>query len=223
VTVQRTTLRGIMTIVGFVALGLLGAGCNEQPATTVTPSSLVTQAGQTPLTGGEHAPAEPTLPLLDVLVTEVEPIHGYGDYSAYSYAEVPWDLVTAAEIACMRDQGWPIEAVGATGMSWTAVPPQQNEAAQIAFAGCVAGLNLPEYGAPSGVEIESIYRFWVDTLTPCLESEGYDIPDPPSVETFVETYPGVEWSPWRYVTDYSPGLEERCPQSPYDHHAGLER
>lgn len=86
---------------------------------------------------------ESTLPPLEILATQVEPIYGYGDYSGYSYAEVPWDRVTAAEIACMQDQGWPVEPDGNTGMLWTAVPVEDNQAAQIDFARCLAGLNLP--------------------------------------------------------------------------------
>ena len=91
---------------------------------------------------------ESTLPPLEILLTQVDPIHGYGDYSAYSYANVPWDLVTSAQIACMRDQGWPVEPIGDTGISFAAVPFDQNQAAQIDFARCTAGLNLPEYEGP---------------------------------------------------------------------------
>ena len=92
---------------------------------------------------------ESTLPDLEILMTQVDPIHGYGDYSAYSYANVPWDQVTAVEIACMRDQGWAVEPIGDTGISWRAVPVEKNQAAQIDFARCLAGLNLPEYDGPS--------------------------------------------------------------------------
>ncbi len=90
------------------------------------------------------------LPPLEDLIKQVEPIRGYGDYSSYSYASVPWALVTAAEIACMRDQGWPVEPFGDTdtGISWQAIPVEQNQAAQVDFVRCVAGLNLPEYGTP---------------------------------------------------------------------------
>ena len=91
---------------------------------------------------------ESTLSSLEILLTQVDPIRGYGDYSAYSYASVPWPLVTAAEIACMRDQGWPVEPIGDTGISFAAVPFDQNQAAQIDFARCTAGLNLPEYEGP---------------------------------------------------------------------------
>lgn len=94
--------------------------------------------------------SESTLPPLEILVTQVEPIDGYGDYSAYTYASVPWAEVTAAEIACMQDLGWPVHPMGDTGISWDAVPIGDNQAAQIDFARCMAGLQLPPYEGPTG-------------------------------------------------------------------------
>ena len=91
-----------------------------------------------------------TLPPLEVLATQVEPIRGYGDYSGYSYSAVPWEAVTAAEIACMQDQGWPVRPDGDTGISFRDVPIEDNQAVQIDFARCMAGLNLPEYDGPTG-------------------------------------------------------------------------
>lgn len=93
-----------------------------------------------------------TLPDPTVLITQVEPIHGYGDYSAYEYSAVPWTDVTAAEIACMQDQGWPVVAFPGTdtGIDFRDVPLENNQAAQIDFARCAKGLNLPDYDGPSG-------------------------------------------------------------------------
>ncbi len=93
---------------------------------------------------------ESTLPPPEVLVRQVDPIYGYGDYSGYSYVEVPWRVVTAAEIACMQDQGWPVKPDGDRGISWKDVSAEDNRASQIDFARCLAGLNLPEYAAPGG-------------------------------------------------------------------------
>jgi hypothetical protein len=86
-----------------------------------------------------------TLPPLEILVTQVEPIYGYGDYTGYSYAEVPWDRVTAAQIQCLKDQGWPVIPNTDTGISFRNVPPSEGQAAEVDFARCMAGLNLPAY------------------------------------------------------------------------------
>ena len=91
------------------------------------------------------------------------------------------------------------------------------------MARCDAGLNLPEYGAPSAIDIEGVYSFWVDVLKPCYEAEGHPIPDPPSLAAFVESYPNVDWAPWRYVTDPSPGLDQRCSANPYDYDLAGDR
>ncbi|MFH1330481.1 MAG: hypothetical protein ABIJ48_07525 [Actinomycetota bacterium] len=222
-SVQRTIRHGSLARVGLIALVVFGSACATQAADVTTAGVGQTEPDSSLAIASQQEETKPTSPPLDVLVTQVDPIYGYGDYSAYSYAEVPWDLVTAAEIACMRDQGWPVDPIGDTGISWAAVPSEQNEAAQVSFARCAAGLDLPDYGVPSGVEIETIYRFWVDVLKPCLEAEGIYIPDPPSVVSFVETYPNVEWTPWQYVTNHTPELEERCPQNPYDYNSGLEQ
>lgn len=151
------------------------------------------------------------------VIPGTEPIYGYGDYSAYAYADVPWDVVTAATITCLRDQGWPVVAIGKTGIPYAAVPPDQNQAVIADETRCFEGLNLPEYAEPSALDIAGVYSFWVDVLKPCYEDEGYDIPDPPSLESFVESYPAVEWVPWRFIPEGSLGLEEQCSSDPYDY------
>ncbi|WKZ83723.1 MAG: hypothetical protein QY307_05635 [Acidimicrobiia bacterium] len=220
-TWQRLASRPITATVRSIAVIVLGAACIGQGGTATTVGVEQSDPNATFLPTSEREEATSSLPPFEVLIEQVDPIYGYGDYSAYPYSKVPWGLVTAAEIACMRDQGWPVEPIGDTGISWLAIPFEQNEAAQVGFARCVAGLSIPEYGVESGVEVENIYTFWVDVLKPCLEAEGYDIPDPPSVDSFVENYPDVEWVPWRYVSNTSSELEARCPQSPHDYGAGL--
>lgn len=148
---------------------------------------------------------------------ENDPIYGYADFSAYSYATVPWDEVVVAMIACMRDRGWAAEPSGPTAIDWSQNPKEQGLALHLDQIRCDAGLNLPEVGVPSALDIEGVYVFWVDVLVPCYEEQGHVIPDPPSLVTFVESYPQVDWAPWRFVDGSRPGLEEECSSNPYDH------
>lgn len=195
---------------------MFGTACSPSHPTATTAAVETFPAAEVPTGPTESSPSE-------IAVAEDDPIFGYGDYSAYSYSDVPWDVVTAAQVACMRDQGWPVELIGSNGISYAAVPVEQNQAAQIDEERCSAGLNLPEYGAPSAIDIEGVYSFWVDFLKPCYEAEGHHIPGPPSLETFVESYPNVDWTPWRYVTDPSPELDERCSTNPNNYDLADDR
>lgn len=201
-------------VAGLLAITATVGACSTSVEAPTRNGSPGPQSTSTSASGPEEAT---TLPPLEILIDEVEPIYGYGDFSAFSFDDAPWDLITAAEIACMRDQGFPVEADGATGILFGNIPDEQNQAAQVAFARCAAGLSVPEYGMPAATQVVDIYEFWVEVLAPCLESEGYQVPDPPSLTTFVESYPAVEWMPWRAVTNPTPELEKRCPQNPYDH------
>lgn len=193
-----------------VLLSVLAASCtpNAGSAESTNPS--------TESTVGSVDTADSTLPPMEILMTMVEPIYGYGDYSLYLYADVPWDLFTAAQIRCLHDQGFPVDPDGDTGMTFDRVPLEQNQALQIAWARCTAGLNPPDIEGTSPASIEEVYRFWVDVLAPCYEAKGFSIPDPPSLETFIETYPNVEWTPWRFVP-HTPELDQKCSSDPYDH------
>lgn len=220
-SLQHTSGRYSSAALAFIVV--LVVGCSPSPPAVTDgtvpgaeAASTTVAASATTRGSSESAPTE-------IAGAEDGPIYGYGDYSAYSYEDVPWDLVTAAEIACMQDQGWPVKESGPTGISFADVPVDQNHIAQMDFGRCAAGLNLPEGGIPSLLDVEGVYSFWVDVLKPCYEAEGYSIPDPPSLDTFVETYPAVDWVPWRYVTDPPPGLDQRCSTDPYAHDLANER
>jgi hypothetical protein len=69
---------------------------------------------------------------------------------------------------------------------------------------------MPQHGQPPRSAIEDIYAYWTLVIAPCLEDLGHQVPDPPSIDTFAETYPDIEWAPWRYV-DWTPELADQCP------------
>lgn len=216
---QHAFGRGVSVAIAIAMVVMLAVACSPSHPIETTAAGATIPTAESPMTSLGPTNSSP----IETAATEDDPIYGYGDYSAYSYSNVPWDLVTAAMIACMRDQGWPIEPIGNNGISFAPVPAEQNQAARIDHDRCLAGLNLPEYGATQAIDIERVYSFWVDILKPCYEAEGYHIPDPPSLEAFVESYPNVDWAPWRYVPDPSPGLDQRCPASPYDHDLAGDR
>jgi hypothetical protein len=157
-----------------------------------------------------------TLPLGGALENMVPPIYGYGDFSAYAYNEVNRDQAMAAHIRCLHDQGWPVEPIGTRGMSFAPIPDHLNLAAQFDSARCYAGLRLPAYASPTRSSIEQIYSYWTQFIAPCLRNLGHSIPDPPSIDTFAETYPLTDWAPWRFV-EWTPELAEQCPpDTPYN-------
>lgn len=188
-----------------VAVVLVSAACGGSGAAPTPPSS------------GESGPVgtEPTFPWSTVTTTSFPPIYGYGDFSAYGYDQVPWDEVTALELACLRDHGVSVAPVGATGIRHTG-PIEQAPLFEAYSDACHAGLNVPDESTLTSAGIETVYDFWLDQAE-CLRELGYAVPDAPSRETFVENYPEVDWVPYRWVPiDELAEAEESCPQSPWD-------
>lgn len=78
---------------------------------------------------------------------------------------------------------------------------------------------LPPVAAPDDEQIRAFYSFLVEQRT-CLIDEGESITEPPSEDTFVESFASGEyWTPWSDVdTGQSPEriaeLEQACPQEP---------
>lgn len=51
-------------------------------------------------------------------------------------------------------------------------------------------------------QIRYLYEYYTQVMTPCLEAEGYEVPDPPSMQTYISTYgqPGF-WDPYKLVAE----------------------
>lgn len=68
---------------------------------------------------------------------------------------------------------------------------------------------------PSESELQSLYALNLEVVD-CLQDHGHPYTDPPSVETYVETYlaslQGVGSAPWTPYTAENPGAFEDCPQ-----------
>ncbi|PWB96435.1 hypothetical protein DF220_00185 [Salinibacterium hongtaonis] len=82
----------------------------------------------------------------------------------------------------------------------------------------------PKYTAPlTNAEVMFIYDYFVEELTPCLESEGFSVTAAQSRGKFAETYEsGTAWHPYEGVIESTTTNEQwwsinaRCPQMPTD-------
>lgn len=76
-------------------------------------------------------------------------------------------------------------------------------------------------------QIRYLYDYYTTVMTPCLEAEGYEVPEPPSRQTFVSTYgqPG-SWAPYTLVAEAVTSQEEwdrikrLCTQTPAELYGG---
>lgn len=97
----------------------------------------------------------------------------------------------------------------------------QEEALAIGWYACEAQFPIdPEFTQPlNQAEIDFMYAYYVKSLLPCLEGMGYEMKEPPSRQTYAETFGTADgWFPYTEV--YSSGQEavlmasEACPQNP---------
>jgi hypothetical protein len=76
-------------------------------------------------------------------------------------------------------------------------------------------------------QIRYLYDYYTQVMTPCLEAEGYQVPDPPSQQTFISSYgqPG-SWAPYTLVAEAVSSQEEwdrinrLCTQTPAELYGG---
>jgi hypothetical protein len=135
-----------------------------------------------------------------VAVGPLEPITGYGDFS---HVATPYDLdpdeVMMAVAACLQDNGYPVIFTPGMGVDWSPIPPHQHMEGSRVEDACFTGLNLPDPVPPTEQQLLDRYDYLVE-MAACLAAEGYDTPDPPSPEAFVEGYGTEEsWSPYNFL------------------------
>lgn len=102
------------------------------------------------------------------------------------------------------------------GLSFEDVPPEQNKLAVETEAACRAGLGVAELTvADYTAEIRNLFYDYQVALRDCLISEGFEIPEPPSREYFVEHFFDDPWTAYSWVAPDVFGVTEvRCPQYP---------
>jgi hypothetical protein len=123
---------------------------------------------------------------------------------------------------CMHDLGWPdTKATPDGGLDSGRIENSQVGARDLAMYTCSAKYPIdPKYSIPlTNDELSELYDYLANELQPCLEEEGYEVPDAPSRETFIESY--TETGGWNLYENVFGGgqdewyaINEKCPQVP---------
>ena len=119
---------------------------------------------------------------------------------------------------CLTDAGFPATVQGDSLN--VRIAAGQEEPQAVAYYVCQAKYPVRPEAPLSDPEISYLYHYYVNSLTPCLEAEGFAIPDPPSKQQFTDDYlADVFWTPYDYVSgsneDVWDKLNDVCPQSPF--------
>lgn len=128
-------------------------------------------------------------------------------------------------VTCLVDQGIPAVLLPDGGVGFGNIPPEQAQAQREAAYRCSVRFPFdPRYEQPlSNEQLQILYEYRTGELAECLKSEGYIVPDPPTVEVFIESHadPGaVVWHPYPeddprlHDMDEWYRINEVCPQNP---------
>lgn len=136
--------------------------------------------------------------------------------SVHEWAQVKSD--------CLRELGFETQAMPDGGVSFAAIPAEQQESLQIASYQCEASYPIhPRLQLPlTDDEIDHLYRYLTVDLTTCLTAQGQRVPAAPSLEAYRSgTRSGqLQWSPYDEVITSSHeewlDLQETCPLEPPD-------
>lgn len=69
-------------------------------------------------------------------------------------------------------------------------------------------------------QIRYLYEYYVQVATPCLEGMGFEVPDPPSLQAYIDSYrDSPDWRPYENASINSTReewsrIQEECPQRP---------
>ncbi|WP_146076517.1 hypothetical protein [Rathayibacter sp. AY1A7] len=128
-----------------------------------------------------------------------------------------------AMVGCLDAAGFAAEEIPDGGItSSEEIPTAQNGAYALALFECQAAYPVdPRYTIPLNTEqIDYLYSYYRDSLKPCIEGQGYEVPDVPSREVFSENF-DVDggWDIYSTVistasADEWYALKEKCPQFP---------
>lgn len=121
--------------------------------------------------------------------------------------ETEWAV---AQVSCLTEAGFPAEVNAQRGITFGNIPVEQAEAQREAAAACAAKYPVdPRYNLPlPRKRAELQYEFLVDTVGPCVESLGYSLSSPPSLQVWLDEYyaSGFAWDPYGEVLEQtSPG------------------
>lgn len=131
-------------------------------------------------------------------------------------APEPTDIANLM-VSCLQEAGWPAELVDG---GFTIVDdPRTDIEQQQAVESCLATLRengvLPSVEPLTEEQLKDRYEYLV-AMRECLLDEGYALPAPPSLVSFVDSF-GNNWTPFAQLPDVSGGeldrLNEVCPQA----------
>ncbi|MHA6669748.1 hypothetical protein ACX3O0_12865 [Homoserinimonas sp. A447] len=116
---------------------------------------------------------------------------------------------------CLTGMGFEATASADGGIEMS-YANEQAEPAELAHYTCGAKYPVhPKYSQPlNEAQLEYLYDYYVNVLSPCLEGEDVSVADAPSLSSFLEADDAERWFPYNSVDRFSPKLEEKCPQSP---------
>ena len=175
------------------------------------------------------APSDPAVPpgewdgpmSREEYLTELAEIHGIEDPPPVEIVqEIAQDDDGLRLIAeCYAEHGWPSTFDG-DGIVTEGIPPEQQEAFDLDRYICNASYPVAErYRSLSPQEhLSRWYAYLLQTYVPCVEALGYEISEPPTLETFLASG-GSQWIPNEEVFRQSQAqdedftrVEEQCPQ-----------
>ncbi|XBH22977.1 hypothetical protein V5R04_07135 [Jonesiaceae bacterium BS-20] len=106
---------------------------------------------------------------------------------------------------------------GSVGYLSRDVPESQHALVDEAIPECFEDLGFSDSEEPSETQKERLLGLQLEARK-CLQGLGFEIPEPPSLSTYIEDYGGPDhWAPWRYMGNYQMSHEksleifEQCP------------
>lgn len=191
-------LRGRGRFVVALSVGALTIACSSG-TTTATEAGLI--EGTPTSQVAESGPIRPAPP------DTVAPVSAEFLHERYEQVQEHLRYLET----CMREMGFEMTFDGVSG--FVIDPGSQQEAFDTALTECddLADAEAPQ---PSKVDRETAYRMAL-AIEECLESEGFEIPDAPSLDAYLESWGSGPWHPYQYIPlrgEALADLNKLCPQ-----------
>lgn len=103
----------------------------------------------------------------------------------------------AAVKRCIEDRGWSVALTPDNGLTFSDVPPEQESELTTAINECQAEYPV---SPPTPENLNILYKAEVEQRL-CLIGLGYELPEPPTLATYIDTY---TTDPWFAIADASP-------------------
>jgi hypothetical protein len=114
--------------------------------------------------------------------------------------------------ACLRDRGWTVTITDDGAISSSSVSEEQLDVYRKDIEECGEGL-LPDRAKFTDEQWAEMYAAIIETAD-CLGKQGYDAPDRPSLQAFIDM--NGDWSPYSNIDTYDfERLENLCPQAEF--------